>query len=173
MRLLLWILTVSFCTSFKFSVFNAKTTRMIKLADQQSISALAPDTGTAVDYVKNSRKAAASFVDYDSENCESYVNITLISKSKFKEWSSNISIGTLEFLETIGQSMKTFPGGKTVSLPVTANLSIVSMLAFYDDSDIPSKFSHKAFDGLWSGLKNKTYHFKGTDDAGYHDHHIR
>ena len=101
------------------------------------------------------------------------LNITLISKSKFKEWSSNISNGTLEFLETIGQSMKTFPGAKTVSLPVTANLSFVSMLAFYDDSDISTKFNHKAFDGLWSGLKNKTYHFKGTDDTGYYDHHIR
>ena len=171
MRLLLLILTVSFCASFKFSIFNSKSTRMIRLGDQQGVSKLAPDTGRTVDYVGNSNKAAASFVDYSTEHSESYVNVTLISKSKFKSWSSAISNGTHEFLESIGQSMKTFPGGKTVSLPVSENLSVVSMLAFYDDSDIPNKFSHKAFDGIWSGLKNKTYHFKGINEAGYYYHH--
>ena len=168
---LLLLLTATLSSSFKFSFFNSKTIRMIKLADQGVVSGISPETGRAVDYVTNSKKAAASFVEFDAGNCHSYVNITLVSKSNFKSWSSSISNSTHEFLDSIGQSMKSFPGGKTISLPVSENLSVVSMLSFYDDSDVSSKFSHKAFDGIWSGLKNKTYHFKGIDEAGKYVFH--
>ena len=160
------------CRSLRTNFLNGflkpstKRSYVVTGTDLRCVSNLAPPTGSALDYVKNSRRAESLFADFEADQSHSYVNVTLISKSSFKNWSTAISNQTHDFLESIGQSMKKFPGGKSVSLPVSENLSIVSTLAFYDDTETTSKLTHKAFDGLWSSMKNKTYNFKGINETG-------
>lgn len=176
MRLLLLLfafleLNVLVCTSFKTEVlrrflsWGSKESRTISMIHQRNTCSLAPETGSEIDYKNNSRRASAFFVKYDEELCRSYVNVTLISKSDFKIWSSAISDATHEFQISIGQSVRKFPGNKVVTF-VGDNLSVVSMLAFYDDSEMKTKNTHKVFDGLWGSLKNKTYHFRGINETG-------
>jgi hypothetical protein len=160
------------CNSFVKNIFretltsNTRSSKLMRIADQRSTSGLAPETGRTQDIAKNSRKAESFFTDYDADQHKSYVNVTLIPKSSFKSWSASIPNDTHQFLESIGQSMKKYPGTKTASLPITENLALVSMLAFYDDSATSSDFSHTIFDGLWSSLNNKSYIFKCENDTG-------
>jgi hypothetical protein len=169
--LVLLELNVLVCTSFKTEVFRrflsrgSKEPRTISMVHQRSTCSLAPGTGNDIDYAKNSRRASAFFVNYDEGSCQSYINVTLISKSDFKTWSSAISDATHEFQTSIGQSVRKFPGNKVVTF-VGDNISVVSMLAFYDDSELKTKNTHKIFDGLWGSLKNKTYHFRGINETG-------
>lgn len=163
-------LTVLLCTSFKTDIFRrflssgSKVTRTISMVHQARACNLAPDTGNELDYAKTSRRASAFFVDYDEESRKSYVNVTLISKSDFNTWNSALSNATREFLTSIGETMKKYPGSRSIS--VVGNLSITQMLFFYDDSEPTTKNTYKAFDGLWGGMKNKTYYFRGIDEAG-------
>ena len=160
------------CNSFVKNIFretltsNTRSSKLMRIADQRSTSGLAPETGRTQDIAENSRKAESFFTDYDADQHKPYVNVTLIPKSSFKSWSASIPNDTHQFLESIGQSMKKYPGTKTASLPITENLALVSMLAFYDDSATSSDFSHTVFDGLWSSLNNKSYIFKGENDTG-------
>ena len=170
--LICFCLGAAVCSSFVKKFFRETTSsntiayKLMKTAEQRSTCGLAPETGRTQDYAKNSRKAESFFTEYDSDLNKSYVPITLIPKSNFKSWSASIPIDTHKFLESIGQSMKKFPGSKTVTLPVSENLSIVSMLAFYDDSELFSESTHTPFDGLWSSLSNQSYIFKGENETG-------
>lgn len=152
------------CASYKLdffkktSILKSNVVNSLKLHSQTN--GLSPEIGINIDYAKNSKRASSRFVNYNSSSTD-YVDVTLISKSEFNYFSSLISNSTHDFLESIGHSLRSFPGGKTISLPISDNLTAVSLLAFYDDSDLTK--GHKIFDGLWSTLKNKTYHFVGLN----------
>jgi hypothetical protein len=171
--LFLACLTSSVLVACKIPVSNKHLTRFTRSTTElcmheinmhEVTGTLAPDSGNAVDYAGNSKKVMNSFVEYNIENSGTYVNVTLISKSDFKNWTASISSISHEFLESIGQSMKTFPGLKLVSIPIIDNFPVISTVAFYDDSKM-SKNNHRIFDGLWSSLKNKTYCFTGPEKA--------
>ena len=126
---------------------------------------IAPINGKAVDYVESSRRASNVFVEFDKSKADSYVTVKMISKSNFSEWSNNISNETHEFLNALGFSLKNFPGTKILSVPGLnkTNITQFSAFAFYDEGTI-MKLNYKAFDGLWSSLKeNKTYIFQNQD----------
>ena len=167
--LICFCLSAAVCNCFVKNIFRvplSSRSRALKLMelDQRSTCGVAPESGRNLDYAKNSRKAESFFAEYDANLHESYVPVTLIPKSSFKNFSASIPGDTHQFLKSIGQPMKEFPGTKTVSLPVSANLSSVSMFAFYDDSGEPT---HTQFDGLWSSLNNQSYFFmEGENRTG-------
>ena len=168
--LICFCLCAAVCNSFVKNIFrealtsNSRASKIMKIADQRNTCGLAPETGRTQDIAKNSRKAESFFAEYDADKL--HTTVTLIPKSSFKSWSASIPTDTHQFLESIGQSMKNFPGTKFVSLPISENLSAVSSLAFYDDSEKSHVSTHTPFDGLWSSLNNQSYIFKGENGTG-------
>lgn len=169
--LICFCLSAAVCNCFVKNIFRvplSSRSRALKLMeiDQRSTCGVAPESGRNLDFAKISRRAESFFAEYDADQLESYVPVTLIPKSSFKSFSASIPGDTHQFLKSIGQSMKEFPGTKMVSLPATANLSSVSMLAFYDDTEGNCEPTHTQFDGLWSSLNNQSYFFEGENRTG-------
>jgi leucyl aminopeptidase len=121
------------------------------------MSSASPELGQNAKFFEERSRCEKLFSESDQES----VDVTLISKSIFKEWRSSVRNDTLDYLEAINHSLKSFPSNKIVALPGSVGTPIKPfLLAFYNDEISGNKLGYKRFDSFWSALRpGKNYRF--------------